>query len=164
MHPRHITAQLNAALQDTPVVILNGARQCGKSTLAQTLAGATALQPASQPPGQRRYLTLDDAVVLNAAKSDPAGFINGLTGPVTLDEVQRAPELFLAIKAAVDRDRQPGRFLLTGSADVLLLPGIADSLAGRVEILSLWPLSCAPTARYSSSTRRPARGCTACSG
>jgi len=94
-------------------------------------------------PEPRRYLTLDDPVVLKAAKSDPAGFINGLQGQVTLDEVQRAPELFLPIKAAVDRNRQPGRFLLTGSADVMLLPGMADSLAGRMEILSLWPLSCA---------------------
>ena len=134
-HPRHIAPLLVEALTDTPVVVLNGARQSGKSTLVQSLAVSLL------PP--RQYLTLDDAVVLNAAKSDPAGFIKGLTGPVTLDEVQRAPELFLAIKAAVDRSRQPGRFLLTGSADVLLLPGIADSLAGRVEILSLWPLSCA---------------------
>lgn len=138
MHLRHITLLLAEALTDTPVVILNGARQSGKSTLVQSLA-ALLLSP-------RQYLTLDDAVVLNAAKSDPAGFINGLAGPVTLDEVQRAPELFLAIKAAVDRDRQPGRFLLTGSADVLLLPGIADSLAGRVEVLSLWPLSSAELA------------------
>lgn len=138
MHPRHITPLLAEALTDTPVVVLNGARQSGKSTLVQSLA-ALLLPP-------RQYLTLDDAVVVNAAKSDPAGFINGLAGPVTLDEVQRAPELFLAIKAAVDRDRQPGRFLLTGSADVLLLPGIADSLAGRVEVLSLWPLSSAELA------------------
>lgn len=142
MHPRHITPRLHAALQDTPVVVLNGARQSGKSTLAQSLLG-----PAASASGSvRRYLTLDDAVVLNAASSDPSGFIQGLPSPVTLDEVQRAPELFLAIKAAVDRDRTPGRFLLTGSADVMLLPGIADSLAGRVEILSLWPLSCAEQA------------------
>lgn len=94
----------------------------------------------------RRYITLDDSAILNAAKSDPAGFISGLQGAVTLDEVQRAPELFLPIKAAVDRDRQPGRFLLTGSADVMLLPGMADSLAGRMEVLSLWPLSAAEVA------------------
>lgn len=145
MHPRHIAPLLAEALIDTPVVVLNGARQSGKSTLVQSLA-ASLLPP-------RQYLTLDDAVVLNAAKSDPAGFINGLAGPVTLDEVQRAPELFLAIKAAVDRSRQPGRFLLTGSADVLLLPGIADSLAGRVEILSLWPLSCAEQADSAAFNR-----------
>jgi predicted AAA+ superfamily ATPase len=141
MLARHITPQLQEALLDTPVVVVNGARQTGKSTLAQSLADATV--PEGTP---RQYLTLDDAVVLNAAKSDPAGFFNGLSGPVTLDEVQRAPELFLAIKAAVDRHRQPGRYLLTGSADVMLLPGIADSLAGRVEVLSLWPMSSAELA------------------
>lgn len=135
IHPRHIAPLLTDALSDTPVVMINGARQSGKSTLAQVQSTST-----STP---RQYLTLDDAVVLNAAKSDPAGFINGLQGAVTLDEVQRVPELFLAIKAAVDRQRQPGRFLLTGSANVLLLPGIADSLAGRMEVLSLWPLSSA---------------------
>lgn len=149
MHPRHISPLLAEALTDTPVVVLNGARQSGKSTLVQSLAASSGL-PEARP---RQYLTLDDAVVLNAAKSDPAGFINGLAGPVTLDEVQRAPELFLAIKAAVDRDRKPGRFLLTGSADVLLLPGIADSLAGRVEILSLWPLSCAELADSAAFNR-----------
>ena len=132
MYPRHIHALLTEALADTPVVLLNGARQTGKSTLVQTLASREG----------RRYLTLDDRVVLAAAKSDPTGFIAGLSGPVVMDEIQRAPELFLDIKAAVDRDRTPGRFLLTGSANVLLLPTLADSLAGRMEILNLWPLSC----------------------
>jgi predicted AAA+ superfamily ATPase len=135
MHQRHLAPLLAESLSDTPVVVINGARQSGKSTLAQSVSVDKA--------APRRYLTMDDAVVLNAAKSDPAGFINGLQGPVTLDEVQRAPELFLPIKAAVDRDRQPGRFLLTGSADVMLLPGMADSLAGRMAVLSLWPLSSA---------------------
>ncbi|RFO96342.1 ATPase [Rhodoferax lacus] len=139
MHPRHITPLLADALRDTPVVLINGARQSGKSTLAQWAQSGAESTP-------RRYLTLDDTAVLSAAKSDPAGFVNGLQGPVTLDEVQRAPELFLPIKAAVDRHREPGRFLLTGSADVLLLPGIADSLAGRMEVLSLWPLSTAELA------------------
>jgi len=133
MHTRHIAPLLGESLSDTPVVVINGARQTGKSTLVQSL------QSVNHVP--RRYLTLDDPVILNAAKSDPAGFVNGLQGPVTLDEVQRAPELFLPIKAAVDRNRQPGRFLLTGSANVLLLPGMADALAGRMEVLSLWPLS-----------------------
>ena len=148
MHTRHIAPLLTDALSDTPVVLINGARQSGKSTLAQaqlTSSGAP-----------RPYLTLDDAVVLNAAKSDPAGFINGLQGDITLDEVQRVPELFLAIKAAVDRQRQPGRFLLTGSADVLLLPGIADSLAGRMEVLSLWPLSSAEMVNSASLNRADA--------
>ncbi len=79
--------------------------------------------------------------MLAAAKSDPAGFIFGLEGPVVIDEVQRAPELFLPIKATVDRDRRPGRFLLTGSANVLLLPKLSESLAGRMEVLTMWPLS-----------------------
>ena len=129
---RQITGPLLDALADTPVVLLHGARQTGKSTLAQWLAGEK---------HKARYLTLDDAGVLAAARGDPSGFIDGLEGPVVLDEVQRAPELFLAIKASVDRDRKPGRFLLTGSANVLLLPRLSESLAGRLEVLKLWPLS-----------------------
>lgn len=144
MHPRHINPLLNDALTDTPVVLVNGARQSGKSTLVQAALASNASPTRGMPP--RRYLTLDDTAVLSAAKGDPAGFINALQGPVTLDEVQRAPELFLPIKAAVDRQREPGRFLLTGSANVMLLPGIADSLAGRMEVLSLWPLSTAELA------------------
>ncbi|HEV7516005.1 MAG TPA: ATP-binding protein [Thermoanaerobaculia bacterium] len=132
MFRRSMTPLLLDALGDRPVVLLNGARQVGKSTLAREVA--TEARPAS-------YLTLDDAAVLAAASHDPAGFLAGLSGPVTLDEVQRAPDLFLAIKAEVDRDRRPGRFLLTGSADFLLLPRVSESLAGRIEILTLWPLS-----------------------
>jgi predicted AAA+ superfamily ATPase len=121
-----------AALRDTPVVLLVGARQTGKSTLVQELATST--HPA-------RYLTFDDAGVLAAARSDPAGFLAGLDGPVVLDEVQRVPELFLALKLTIDRNRQPGRFLLTGSANVLLLPRLAETLVGRMEVITLWPLS-----------------------
>lgn len=124
---------LRAALADRPVVLVNGARQVGKSTLVQELAQH------EDPP--RQYLTLDDAAVLSAALNDPTGFVAGLDGPVALDEVQRAPDLFFALKAAVDRDRRPGRFLLTGSADVLLLPRVASALTGRMEVLTLWPLS-----------------------
>ncbi len=132
MFARHLAAEIAVAFQDTPVVFLNGARQTGKSTLARELI----------VQGERaRYLTLDDAAALSAARDDPTGFIAGFDGPVVLDEVQRAPNLFLAMKAAVDRSRKPGRFLLTGSADVLLLPRVADSLAGRMEIFTLWPLS-----------------------
>jgi predicted AAA+ superfamily ATPase len=89
----------------------------------------------------RQYLTFDDPGVLAAAKRDPNGFIAGLTTPVTLDEVQHVPELFGPIKVAIDRKRDPGRFLLTGSADVLLLPRLSESLAGRMEVLTLWPFS-----------------------
>ena len=148
MHPRHISTHIAESLRDTPVVVINGPRQSGKSTLVQSLKTST--------EAPRRYLTLDDPVVLNAAKSDPSGFIDGLQGPITLDEVQRVPEIFLPIKSAVDRNRLPGRFLLTGSADVLLLPGMADSLAGRMEVLSLWPLSSAELADSASVNRADA--------
>ena len=121
-----------SALADTPVVFLNGTRQTGKSTLVKHIAGQG---------DTFRYLTLDDATVLAAAQSDPTGFVEGLRGPVVLDEVQRVPELALPIKAAVDRKWTPGRFLLTGSANILLLPKLADLLAGRMEILTLWPFS-----------------------
>lgn len=132
MYRRIIGPRLQEALTDSPVVLINGARQVGKTTLVQTISK-------EGPP--RIYLTLDDASVLSAAKNDPAGFLAGFTGPVIIDEVQRAPELFPAIKAVVDRHRQPGRFLLTGSANVLLLPRLSESLAGRMEILTLWPLA-----------------------
>lgn len=129
---RHLQSALLASLADSPVVFIQGARQVGKSTLARSLANHGFA---------RRYLTLDDAVALSAARADPQGFIAGIDSPVIIDEVQRAPGLALAIKAAVDADRTPGRFLLTGSASVLLLPKISESLAGRIEIHTLWPLS-----------------------
>jgi uncharacterized protein len=132
MRSRHLTPLLLAALRDTPVVFLQGARQTGKSTLAQSLA---------ELGHEASYLTLDDAGVLAASEHDPAGFVRELEQPVILDEVQRVPELFLAIKHAIDRRRAPGRFLLTGSADALLLPRLAETLAGRMEILTLWPFS-----------------------
>lgn len=111
---------------------VTGPRQAGKSTLVKQVIAA----------GHRAtYVTLDDAGPRSAALADPAGFIAGFRGAVAIDEVQRAPDLFLAIKASVDRERKPGRFLLTGSANVLLLPRIADSLAGRMEVLTIWPLS-----------------------
>ncbi len=129
---RHLTGQLLQALEDTPAVLINGARQTGKSTLVRL--------PELEEQG-RQYLTFDDPGVLEAAKRDPNGFIAGLSAPVTLDEVQHVPELFTAIKMAIDRKREPGRFLLTGSANVLLLPKLSESLAGRMELLTLWPFS-----------------------
>jgi len=132
MIARNLTPLVGEAMADTPVILLNGARQTGKSTL--TRACIEGLADAS-------YLTMDDATVLAAAKNDPVGFLSGFSGTVVLDEVQRVPELFPAIKLLVDRDRCPGRFLLTGSANVLLLPQISESLAGRMEILTLWPFS-----------------------
>lgn len=127
--PRHISRALEVALVDTPVVSLMGPRQCGKSTLAKHCE-----------PG-RQYVSLDDKVYLDVALSDPQGFIDTLPEQVAIDEVQRAPDLMLAIKRSVDANRKPGRFLLTGSANLLQLPRLADSLAGRMECLYLHPLT-----------------------
>jgi hypothetical protein len=127
---RNLTDTVRESLQDSRAVFLQGARQTGKSTLARALCDDTAA-----------YLTLDDSAVLSAALSDPDGFVAGLPDRVAIDEVQRAPGLALAIKSVVDRDRRPGRFLLTGSADFMVLPQLADSLAGRMEIHTLWPFS-----------------------
>ncbi len=121
-----------AALQDTPVVFLQGPRQAGKTTLTEQLRAQGY---------EAGYVTLDDAVTLKAALDDPDGFVAGLPPQVVLDEVQRAPELFRTIKASVDRRRKPGRFLLTGSAQALVLPKASESLAGRMEVLTLWPFS-----------------------
>lgn len=132
MHARHLLPRVREALSDRPVVVLVGPRQAGKSTLALQLVDEGALV---------EYLSLDDAVTLAAARQDPAGFVRGLPHGTVIDEVQRAPDLYLAIKSEVDRDRAAGRFLLTGSADVLVLPELSDALVGRAEILTLLPLS-----------------------
>jgi predicted AAA+ superfamily ATPase len=94
-------------------------------------------------PHPARYVTLDNAGVLAAAGSDPAGFIAGIDKPVVIDEAQRIPELLLSIKEDVDRHRHSGRYILTGSADIMTVPKVADALAGRMELLTLWPLSIA---------------------
>lgn len=127
--PRSIQPRVLDALADTPVVLLSGPRQAGKTTLVRQLAGPT-----------RRYLTLDDEVTRLAAREDPVGLIRSIDCAV-IDEIQRAPDLLLAIKKTVDEDRRPGRFLLTGSANLMALPGVADSLAGRMETLVLLPLA-----------------------
>lgn len=141
MYRRFLTQPLEDALADSPVVLVNGARQVGKTTLVQSLAAARSAA----------YFTLDDIAVLSAARSDPQGFLAGLSGPIILDEVQHAPGLFPAIKMAVDKQRNPGRFLLTGSANVLLLPKLSESLAGRMEVLTLWPLAQAEIAGTSAN-------------
>lgn len=129
--PRLIAPHLLDAMSDTPVVLLAGPRQAGKTTLVKQIAGNS---------GEFRYLTLDDALTLLSAQEDPVGMIRSLDRAV-IDEIQRAPGLLLAIKKSMDEDRRPGRFLLTGSANLMALPTVADSLAGRMETLSLLPLS-----------------------
>lgn len=127
-----MTDQVKEALTDTPAVLVNGARQTGKSTIVQS---------AELGEQNRQYLTFDDPGISAAAKSDPNGFVAGLNPRVTLDEIQHVPELFPVIKAAIDRQRHPGRFLLTGSANVMLLPKLSESLAGRMEVVTMWPFS-----------------------
>lgn len=129
MYARYATRQVEQALADTRVVLLAGPRQAGKTTLAQALSG-----------GARAYYTLDNASTLNAAERDPTGFVRNLDYAI-IDEVQRAPGLLLAIKENVDNDARPGRFLLTGSANLMTLPRVADSLAGRMETVRLLPLA-----------------------
>lgn len=129
MYTRFVERRVEEALLDTPVVLITGPRRAGKTTLVRKMGGE-----------DRNYITLDDQTALAAAQSDPAGFIRGLDKAI-IDEIQRAPDLLLAIKKTVDDDYHPGRFLLTGSANVLTLPRVADSLAGRMETIRMLPLA-----------------------
>ena len=134
---RSVESHLIAALEDTPVAVVNGPRQAGKSTLIEHLAS-------SRP--STAMVTLDSAGERVAAQSDPEGYVLQLhqrlrADTVAIDEVQLAPELFRALKLAVDRDRRPGRFVLTGSTRLLSLPKLSDSLAGRMEVIDLWPFT-----------------------
>ncbi len=132
MLKRNIEKKLVAALEYMPVVLLRGARQTGKTTLAKSI---------SLLKKEYNYLSFDHLPSLVAAKNDPVGFISRLEKPVVLDEIQRVPELFLPIKSDVDENRTPGRYFLTGSADPLLIRQLGDSLAGRMRLLTLWPFS-----------------------
>ena len=128
---RLVEPRLVEALDDTPAVLIHGPRQSGKTTLARTVGRKRSYQ----------YLNLDDDVLRAAAEEDPMGFVGDLPERAILDEVQRVPSVFTALKSAIDSDRSPGRFLLTGSANVLLVPKLADSLAGRMEIIRLFPFA-----------------------
>lgn len=127
--PRLVDDALAARLRVMPAVVVTGARQTGKSTLVEQLV-----------PGDRRYRSLDDFDVRDVARRDPEALLGG-DDPLTLDEVQRLPGLLTAVKRAIDRDRRPGRFLLTGSANLLLMRQVSESLAGRASYLTLWPMT-----------------------
>lgn len=129
LYSRLIEARIAEALADTPVVLVAGPRQAGKTTLVRQMATQG-----------MRYLTLDDELTLLSARADPVGMVRSLDSAI-IDEIQRAPQLLLAIKKSIDENRRPGRFLLTGSANLMALPAVADSLAGRMETLTLLPLS-----------------------
>ena len=126
---RLVTPSLEHRLSVMPAVVVSGARQAGKSTLAQELT-----------PGRRRFVTLDDLDALDAARRDPEVLLGG-DEPLTIDEVQREPSLLHAVKLAIDRQRRPGQFLLTGSANLLLMRRVSESLAGRASYLTLWPMT-----------------------
>src|SRR5688572_2173098 len=128
--PRRATAAVADALEDTRVVLVNGARQAGKSTLVRAVAGASAAE----------WRDLDLPQDRQSALADPVGFV-AFDGLTVIDEIQRAPDLLLAIKATVDADPRPGRFLLTGSSRLLALRGLPDTLPGRMETIELWPFS-----------------------
>ncbi len=129
MYHRFVERRVREALADTRVVMLCGPRQAGKTTLVQRIAG-----------DDIPFYTLDDEITLDAASNDPIGFVRSLDRAV-IDEIQRVPRLLLAIKTSVDTDPRPGRFLLTGSANLMTLPLVTDSLAGRMEIIRLLPLA-----------------------
>jgi predicted AAA+ superfamily ATPase len=139
--PRLVEPALAERLRVMPAVVVTGARQTGKSTLA-----------AERVSGVRRYATLDDLDVLGAARRDPEALTGG-SRPATLDEVQREPAILAAVKRAMDRKRVPGRFLLTGSANLLLMRQVSESLAGRASYLTLWPM----TRREQRGLGRPGR-------
>lgn len=142
IYPRFIVNRLAEALEDSPVVLIQGPRQCGKTTLAQTLC-APPDSPEQEADGglAYSYLSFDDDVLRAGAEIDPMGFVERLPDRVVLDEVQRAPGIFTALKLEVDRRRTPGRFLLTGSTNVLAVPTVQESLAGRLETVILHPLA-----------------------
>ncbi len=142
--PRAVAPTLEASLRVMPAVVVAGARQTGKSTLAHAL-GRTAAGRGTGQPGQsahrgRRYLSLDDLDVLDLVRRDPDALVRS-PHSITLDEVQREPNLLSAVKREIDRERRPGRFLLTGSANLLLMRRVSESLAGRAGYLTLWPMT-----------------------
>ena len=129
-YPRYIESKLKTALKDTPVVLLHGPRQSGKTTLVKAVGGK-----------KYTYVTFDDEAELASALHDPKGYTENLPRFCILDEIQRVPELFPSLKLAVDKSRVSGRFLLTGSANILSIPRLSESLAGRMEVINLYPLS-----------------------
>lgn len=131
MFKRNIKPLIEKAITRSPVVLITGARQTGKSTLVKEIGEGK----------NYKYLSFDNLQILQAAKTDPIAFISNLTKPVILDEVQRVPEIFLTIKEDVDNNRINGRYILTGSANPLLIPNLGDSLTGRIEIIQSMTLS-----------------------
>src|SRR5271155_2711376 len=140
--PRGIEGELRDILSVSRAAAIIGPRQVGKSTLAKQLQAAGVVP---------NYFSLDDEAMRAAAQADPDGFALSLARPAVIDEIQRAPELMLAIKQILDLDHTPGQFLLTGSADLVTARVVADALPGRVEYVNLWPLAQAEIAGMRTS-------------
>ena len=147
IYARYAEGPLVEALADSPTVLVHGPRQCGKTTLARWVGSSRDYD----------YISFDNDVARASAEADPAGFVAGLPDRVILDEVQRVPSLFTSLKQEIDTHHTPGRFLLTGSSQVLLVPALSDSLAGRMEIRRLHPLSMRITGKRTQLSRRPVR-------
>ncbi len=128
-HPRLVTQSVKERLDVMPAIVITGARQAGKSTLVEELVG-----------GDRKFFTLDDLDTLDIARRDPEALVGG-SARITIDEVQREPSILQAVKRAIDRRKRPGQFLLTGSANLLLMGRVSESLAGRASYLTLWPMT-----------------------
>lgn len=131
MFSRNILSTLKRRLQSTPVILIVGPRQCGKTTLSKNIGHEL----------EMNYISCDNIANLASIQFDPIGFLNNQLKPLIIDEAQRAPEIFLPIKVDVDENRKPGRYLLTGSANPLLVPNLGDGLTGRMGICNMWPLS-----------------------
>jgi len=131
LYSRLLAPRLRESLADTPAVLIHGPRQCGKTTLARSVGETRGY----------RYVSFDDEAIRRSAQNDPIGFVGGLPKRAILDEVQRVPEIFTSLKSVIDTGRSAGRFILTGSANVLLIPKLADSVAGRMGLLRLHPLA-----------------------
>ncbi len=132
MIKRHLIKHVYESLKYFPAVLINGARQVGKSTMIGQLVAEKLVD---------HYVSLDDLGALEAASADPDGFLSQFEGSVAIDEIQRVPDLMRALKKNIDQNRAPGRFLLTGSANILSYPGVMESLAGRMDIVTLEGLS-----------------------
>jgi predicted AAA+ superfamily ATPase len=133
-YPRFIAPLIEEGIDDARIVFVAGARQVGKTTLMRQITAADGAYPMQE-------ISLDDRVAREAANADPAGFVAGLTGATFIDEIHRAPDLLLELKKAVDADTIPGRFLITGSANVLANKKILDALPGRIDRFQMWPLA-----------------------
>ena len=148
MYTRNIFSTLQRRLKSMPVMLIVGPRQCGKTTLSKVIGHDLGMG----------YISCDNIATLASIQFDPVGFLNNKAKPLIIDEAQRVPEIFLPIKVDVDDNRNPGRYLLTGSANPLLVPNLGDGLTGRMGICNMWPLSQGEIRGVKCATQRSLKG------